>query len=67
MSPGNPEGLKCVFVLQMFSNGDSVLDSKEFLNFLRHNESALNLTYSKTLETNSLMRYIPQNYNHRHQ
>lgn len=47
----------CVCVLQMYSNGDSELDSKEFLNFLKHNESALNLTYSKTLETNLLLRY----------
>lgn len=40
----------------MYSNSDSKLDSVEFLNFLKHNESALNITYSNTLETNLLLR-----------
>lgn len=43
----------------MYSNGDLELDSIEFLNFLKHNESALNITYSDTLETNLLLRYSP--------
>lgn len=43
----------------MYSNSDSELDSVEFLNFLKHNESALNITYSNTLETNLLLRYCP--------
>lgn len=50
------KGFQCVPVLQMYDNGDSELDSKEFLSFLKHNETALNLTYSKSLETNSLLR-----------
>lgn len=43
----------------MYSNSDAELDSVEFLNFLKHNESALNITYSNTLETNLLLRYGP--------
>lgn len=43
----------------MYSNSDAELDSAEFLNFLKHNESALNITYSNTLETNLLLRYGP--------
>uniref|UniRef100_H3CWW1 Follistatin-related protein 1 n=1 Tax=Tetraodon nigroviridis TaxID=99883 RepID=H3CWW1_TETNG len=43
---------------KMYDNGDSELDSKEFLSFLKHNETALNLTYSKSLETNSLLRSL---------
>ncbi|CAK6984890.1 follistatin-related protein 1-like, partial [Scomber scombrus] len=43
---------------QMYNNGDLQLDSKEFLSFLRHNETALNLTYSNTLETNLLLRSL---------
>lgn len=46
----------CVCVLQTYDNGDSQLDSKEFLGFLKHNETALNLTYSNTVETNLLLR-----------
>lgn len=42
----------------MYDNGDSELDSKELLSFLKHNETALNLTYSKNLETNVLLRYM---------
>ncbi|XP_035848156.1 follistatin-related protein 1-like isoform X2 [Sander lucioperca] len=38
-----------------YDNGDSELDSKEFLSFLKHNETALNLTYSNTLEANMLL------------
>ncbi|KAM9345116.1 follistatin-related protein 1-like [Symphorus nematophorus] len=41
-----------------YDDGDSVLDSKEFLNFLKHNETALNLTFSNTLETNMLLRSL---------
>ncbi|CAG00331.1 unnamed protein product, partial [Tetraodon nigroviridis] len=52
------KGFQCVPVLQMYDNGDSELDSKEFLSFLKHNETALNLTYSKSLETNSLLRSL---------
>lgn len=51
------KGFWCVCGLQVYDNGDSELDSKEFLSFLKHNESALNLTYSENLETNSLLRY----------
>uniref|UniRef100_A0A3Q1J2G5 Kazal-like domain-containing protein n=1 Tax=Anabas testudineus TaxID=64144 RepID=A0A3Q1J2G5_ANATE len=43
---------------QTYDDGDSQLDSKEFLSFLKHNETALNLTYSKTLETNLLLRSL---------
>lgn len=49
-------------MLQMYSNSDSELDSVEFLNFLKHNESALNITYSHTLETNLLLRYGPNSF-----
>ncbi|XP_047460055.1 follistatin-related protein 1-like isoform X3 [Mugil cephalus] len=41
-----------------YDDGDSQLDSKEFLYFLKHNETALNLTYSNTLETNLLLRSL---------
>ncbi|XP_034055485.1 follistatin-related protein 1-like isoform X1 [Gymnodraco acuticeps] len=41
-----------------YDNGDSELDSKEFLSFLKHNETALNITYSDTLETNMLLRSL---------
>uniref|UniRef100_A0A8C2WZR8 Kazal-like domain-containing protein n=1 Tax=Cyclopterus lumpus TaxID=8103 RepID=A0A8C2WZR8_CYCLU len=41
-----------------YANGDSELDSKEFLSFLKHNETALNLTYSNSLETNTLLRSL---------
>eukprot|EP00066_Takifugu_rubripes_P012099 XP_011601365.1 PREDICTED: follistatin-related protein 1-like [Takifugu rubripes] len=41
-----------------YDNGDSELDSKEFLSFLKHNETALHLTYSKNLETNALLRSL---------
>ncbi|KAM7408323.1 hypothetical protein PAMA_002159 [Pampus argenteus] len=43
---------------QTYDNGDSQLDSKEFLGFLKHNDTALNLTYSNTLETNLLLRSL---------
>ncbi|XP_054606390.2 follistatin-related protein 1 isoform X2 [Nothobranchius furzeri] len=43
---------------QTYDNGDSQLDSKEFLHFLSHNETALNLTYSDALETNLLLRSL---------
>ncbi|XP_068183873.1 follistatin-related protein 1-like isoform X2 [Antennarius striatus] len=43
---------------KMYDNGDSQLDSKEFLNFLKHNETALNLTFSNTLEANLLLRSL---------
>eukprot|EP00064_Thunnus_orientalis_P024673 superscaffoldBa00010964_g24976 len=42
---------------QMYDNGDLQLDSKEFLSFLKHNDTALNLTYSNTVETNLLLRF----------
>ncbi|XP_069000120.1 follistatin-related protein 1-like [Embiotoca jacksoni] len=41
-----------------YDDGDSQLDSKEFLRFLKHNESALNLTYSDTPDTNLLLRSL---------
>ncbi|XP_040034380.2 follistatin-related protein 1 [Gasterosteus aculeatus] len=41
-----------------YDDGDSELDSKEFLSFLKHNETTLNLTYSSTLETNTLLRSL---------
>ncbi|KAL3971744.1 chromodomain-helicase-DNA-binding protein 7 [Sarotherodon galilaeus] len=43
---------------QMFDDGDSQLDSNEFLRFLKHNETALNITYSDTLQTNLLLRSL---------
>ncbi|XP_077437346.1 follistatin-related protein 1-like [Vanacampus margaritifer] len=43
---------------QMYDDGDSQLDSKEFLTFLKHNETALNLTYSNSSETNLLLRSL---------
>lgn len=43
---------------KMYSSNDSELDSVEFLSFLQHNESALNITYSSTLETNLLLRSL---------
>ncbi|KAM9365005.1 follistatin-related protein 1-like [Pholidichthys leucotaenia] len=43
---------------QTHDNGDSQLDSKELLNFLKHNEMALNITYSSTPETNLLLRSL---------
>ncbi|TNN62801.1 Follistatin-related protein 1 [Liparis tanakae] len=41
-----------------YANGDSELDSEEFLSFLKHNETSLNLTYSNRLETNTLLRSL---------
>ncbi|XP_054874869.1 follistatin-related protein 1-like [Amphiprion ocellaris] len=43
---------------QTYDNGDSQLDSKEFLRFLNHNETSLNLTFSNTLEMNLLLRSL---------
>uniref|UniRef100_A0A669E774 Follistatin-related protein 1 n=1 Tax=Oreochromis niloticus TaxID=8128 RepID=A0A669E774_ORENI len=43
---------------QTFDDGDSQLDSNEFLRFLKHNETALNITYSDTLQTNLLLRSL---------
>ncbi|XP_061602142.1 follistatin-related protein 1-like isoform X2 [Cololabis saira] len=40
---------------QTFDNGDSQLDSREFLRFLQHNATALNLTYSDSLDMNLLL------------
>ncbi|KAL6102194.1 fstl1 [Pungitius sinensis] len=34
---------------ETYDDGDSELDSEEFLSFLKHNETTLNLTYSNTL------------------
>uniref|UniRef100_A0A7N8WUQ0 Kazal-like domain-containing protein n=1 Tax=Mastacembelus armatus TaxID=205130 RepID=A0A7N8WUQ0_9TELE len=47
-----------VYTSQIYDNGDSQLDSREFLSFLKHNETALNLTLSNTLETNLLLRSL---------
>uniref|UniRef100_A0A3B4FXQ7 Follistatin-like 1a n=1 Tax=Pundamilia nyererei TaxID=303518 RepID=A0A3B4FXQ7_9CICH len=47
-----------VFVSQAYDDGDSQLDSNEFLRFLKHNETALNITYSDTLQTNLLLRSL---------
>ncbi|XP_075993302.1 follistatin-related protein 1-like [Genypterus blacodes] len=41
-----------------YDNGDSQLDSKEFLSFLKHNETALNLTHSHSEENNQLLRSL---------
>ncbi|KAM3606274.1 uncharacterized protein V6R79_013575 [Siganus canaliculatus] len=41
-----------------YDDGDSELDSKEFLSFLKHNDTALNLTFSNTSETNMLLRSL---------
>ncbi|KAM4730178.1 follistatin-related protein 1-like [Anableps anableps] len=43
---------------QTYDNGDSQLDSKEFLRFLSHNERTLNLTFSGTHGTNQLLRSL---------
>uniref|UniRef100_A0A3Q2D4X0 Follistatin-like 1a n=1 Tax=Cyprinodon variegatus TaxID=28743 RepID=A0A3Q2D4X0_CYPVA len=43
---------------QSYDDGDSLLDSKEFLRFLSHNERALKLTYSDSQETNHLLRSL---------
>ncbi|XP_071782268.2 follistatin-related protein 1-like [Centroberyx gerrardi] len=43
---------------QTYDNGDSQLDSKEFLSFLKHNETTLNLTHSHSLENNLLLRSL---------
>ncbi|XP_041865482.1 follistatin-related protein 1-like [Melanotaenia boesemani] len=43
---------------QTYDNGDYQLDSKEFLRFLKHNDTALNLTFSDSLETNQLLRSL---------
>uniref|UniRef100_A0A3P8RFU0 Kazal-like domain-containing protein n=1 Tax=Astatotilapia calliptera TaxID=8154 RepID=A0A3P8RFU0_ASTCA len=43
---------------QAYDDGDSQLDSNEFLRFLKHNETALNITYSDTLQTNLLLRSL---------
>ncbi|XP_070833534.1 follistatin-related protein 1-like [Chaetodon trifascialis] len=55
-SPSANDVLQMYF--KMYDDGDSELDSKEFLNFLKHNETALNLTYSDSLETNLLLRSL---------
>ncbi|KAM9726730.1 follistatin-related protein 1-like [Menidia menidia] len=51
-----PGVLKTYF--QTYDDGDSQLDSKEFLRFLNHNETALNLTFPNTPETNPLLRSL---------
>uniref|UniRef100_A0A667XJ62 Follistatin like 1 n=1 Tax=Myripristis murdjan TaxID=586833 RepID=A0A667XJ62_9TELE len=43
---------------QTYDNGDSRLDSKEFLRFLQHNETSLNLTHSSNQENNLLLRSL---------
>ncbi|CAG6016423.1 unnamed protein product [Menidia menidia] len=51
-----PGVLKAYF--QTYDDGDSQLDSKEFLRFLNHNETAFNLTFPNTPETNPLLRSL---------
>ncbi|XP_056147406.1 follistatin-related protein 1-like [Lampris incognitus] len=43
---------------QMYDNGDSQLDSKEFMSFLKHNETALNFTHSNYVENDLLLRSL---------
>uniref|UniRef100_A0A3Q2QLW9 Follistatin-related protein 1-like n=1 Tax=Fundulus heteroclitus TaxID=8078 RepID=A0A3Q2QLW9_FUNHE len=43
---------------QTYAGGDSQLDSSEFLHFLSHNESALNLLYPDAQGTNHLLRSL---------
>ncbi|KAM8858448.1 follistatin-related protein 1-like isoform 2-T2 [Spinachia spinachia] len=41
-----------------YDDGDAELDSKEFLSFLKYNEGTLDLTYSNTLYTDTLLRSL---------
>ena len=43
--------------LQSFDNGDSRLDSTEFLKFVEQNETAVNITTYMDQETNKLLRW----------
>jgi len=43
---------------QVYDNGDSKLDSTEFLRFLEHNDTALNLTHSNSPENSQLVRSL---------
>lgn len=43
--------------LQDYDNGDSQLDSTEFLKFLQHNETAINITSYADEENNRLLRW----------
>lgn len=55
--PGSLMFLKCFFViLQSFDDGDSRLDSNEFLKFVQQNESAVNISTYMNQETNKLLR-----------
>lgn len=56
-TPGSLMFLKCFFViLQSFDDGDSRLDSNEFLKFVEQNESAVNISTYMNQETNKLLR-----------
>lgn len=43
-------------ILQSFDDGDSRLDSNEFLKFVEQNESAVNISTYMNQETNKLLR-----------
>uniref|UniRef100_A0AAY4BWB8 Follistatin-related protein 1 n=1 Tax=Denticeps clupeoides TaxID=299321 RepID=A0AAY4BWB8_9TELE len=43
---------------QNFDNGDAQLDSTEFLNFIQHNKSAINITSYADEENNRLLRTL---------
>lgn len=43
--------------LQSFDDGDSRLDSTEFLKFVEQNETAINITTYMDQETNKLLRW----------
>lgn len=42
--------------LQNYDNGDAQLDSTEFLKFIEHNETAVNITSYADEENNRLLR-----------
>ena len=42
--------------LQNYDNGDAKLDSTEFLKFVQHNETAINITSYADEENNRLLR-----------
>lgn len=45
-------------ILQSFDDGDSRLDSNEFLKFVEQNESAVNISTYMNQETNKLLRLL---------
>ena len=49
-------GPVCESSLQNYDNGDSQLDSTEFLKFVQHNETAVNVTSYNNEENNRLLR-----------